>query len=85
MVVKLDLGDVTPSLAGPKRPQDRIEIGNVASTVQVAVLEADCRERLQPAGRALQHAPPGAAARTKAGWTPCRPHRRHPPVPHGGP
>ena len=30
-VVKLDLGDVTPSLAGPKRPQDRIELGNVAT------------------------------------------------------
>lgn len=30
-IVKLDLGDVTPSLAGPKRPQDRIELGNVAS------------------------------------------------------
>jgi aconitate hydratase len=29
-VVKLDLSDVTPSLAGPKRPQDRIEIGRVA-------------------------------------------------------
>jgi aconitate hydratase len=31
-VVHLDLGDVTPSLSGPKRPQDRIEIGKVAST-----------------------------------------------------
>lgn len=30
-VVKLDLGDVTPSLAGPKRPQDRIELGQVAA------------------------------------------------------
>ncbi|HSI52521.1 MAG TPA: aconitate hydratase [Ramlibacter sp.] len=30
-VVRLDLGDVKPSLAGPKRPQDRIEIGKVAS------------------------------------------------------
>ncbi len=29
-VVKLDLGLVTPSLAGPKRPQDRIELGQVA-------------------------------------------------------
>jgi aconitate hydratase len=29
-VVKLDLGKVTPSLAGPKRPQDRIELGGVA-------------------------------------------------------
>ena len=31
-VVKMDLGSVTPSLAGPKRPQDRIEIGAVKST-----------------------------------------------------
>lgn len=28
--VHLDLGQVTPSLSGPKRPQDRIEIGKVA-------------------------------------------------------
>jgi len=31
-VVTLDLSTVTPSLAGPKRPQDRIEIGKVKST-----------------------------------------------------
>ncbi|HPU52921.1 MAG TPA: aconitate hydratase AcnA, partial [Burkholderiaceae bacterium] len=30
--VKLDLSTVTPSVAGPKRPQDRIEIGNVRAT-----------------------------------------------------
>ena len=30
-VVSLDLGTVAPSLAGPKRPQDRIEIGHVAT------------------------------------------------------
>ena len=30
-VVKLNLDEVTPSLAGPKRPQDRIELGQVAS------------------------------------------------------
>jgi aconitate hydratase len=29
-VVKLDLSEVTPSLAGPKRPQDRIELGQVS-------------------------------------------------------
>lgn len=29
-VIKLDLGTVAPSLAGPKRPQDRIEIGHLA-------------------------------------------------------
>ncbi|AJP57152.1 aconitate hydratase 1 [Pandoraea vervacti] len=32
--LKLDLGTVAPSLAGPKRPQDRIEIGNVKATFQ---------------------------------------------------
>ncbi len=31
-VVKLDLGTVAPSLAGPKRPQDRIEITNLSKT-----------------------------------------------------
>ena len=31
-VVTLDLGTVTPSLAGPKRPQDRIEIGKLSSS-----------------------------------------------------
>ena len=33
-VVALDLGSVTPSLAGPKRPQDRIEIGQVAGSFE---------------------------------------------------
>ena len=31
-LVTLDLATVAPSLAGPKRPQDRIEIGNVKKT-----------------------------------------------------
>ncbi|MBI2733635.1 MAG: aconitate hydratase AcnA [Aquabacterium sp.] len=31
-VVKLDLGTVAPSLAGPKRPQDRIEITHLSKT-----------------------------------------------------
>ncbi|MDN8612517.1 aconitate hydratase AcnA [Variovorax ginsengisoli] len=30
-VVKLDLGTVSPSLAGPKRPQDRIDLGHLAT------------------------------------------------------
>ena len=30
-IVKLDLGTVTPSLAGPKRPQDRIDLGELSS------------------------------------------------------
>ncbi len=31
-VVSLDLASVSPSLAGPKRPQDRIELGSMKST-----------------------------------------------------
>jgi aconitate hydratase len=31
-LLTLDLGTVAPSLAGPKRPQDRIELGNVKNT-----------------------------------------------------
>jgi aconitate hydratase len=31
-LLKLDLGTVAPSLAGPKRPQDRIELGQVKET-----------------------------------------------------
>ncbi|MES1264793.1 MAG: aconitase family protein, partial [Variovorax sp.] len=30
-VVKLDLGTVSPSLAGPKRPQDRIDLGHLST------------------------------------------------------
>ncbi|VWX56321.1 aconitate hydratase 1 [Burkholderiales bacterium 8X] len=30
-VVKLDLGTVTPSVAGPKRPQDRINLGHLST------------------------------------------------------
>ncbi|SCK60742.1 aconitate hydratase [Variovorax sp. HW608] len=30
-VVRLDLGSVTPSLAGPKRPQDRIDLGDLST------------------------------------------------------
>ena len=30
-IVRLDLGTVTPSLAGPKRPQDRIDLGHMST------------------------------------------------------
>ena len=33
-VVELDLATVTPSIAGPKRPQDRIDLGDAPATVQ---------------------------------------------------
>ncbi len=33
-LIQLDLASVTPSLSGPKRPQDRIELGHVASSFE---------------------------------------------------
>ncbi len=54
-VLTLDLGSVTPSLAGPKRPQDRIEIGQVAA--QFASLFSQANEQNgfnQPAARLAQ-------------------------------
>ena len=39
-VVSLDLGSVTPSLAGPKRPQDRIELTHVASKFRTLFSQA---------------------------------------------
>ena len=54
-VIKLDLGSVAPSLAGPKRPQDRIEIGQVAA--QFGTLFAAPPERNgfnQPADKLAQ-------------------------------
>ena len=47
-VVSLDLSSVAPSLAGPKRPQDRIEIGHVArrfAKLFSAPVTVPCRPR----------------------------------------
>jgi aconitate hydratase len=46
--VRLDLGSVAPSLAGPKRPQDRIELGNVKNQFASLFSKSPRRERLQP-------------------------------------
>jgi aconitate hydratase A / 2-methylisocitrate dehydratase len=35
-VLELDLGSIRPSVAGPRRPQDRIELDNVKSTFRAA-------------------------------------------------
>ncbi len=34
MMVELDLGTIEPSLAGPKRPQDRIRVADMKNDVQ---------------------------------------------------
>ena len=35
--IELDLGSVTPSIAGPKRPQDRVELANAETAFEAAV------------------------------------------------
>ena len=43
-VLKLDLGTIEPSLAGPKRPQDRVPLANVKKSFRQA-LQAPVEER----------------------------------------
>jgi aconitate hydratase len=75
---QLDLGSVTPSLAGPKRPQDRIELGQVASQFTrcsaspTAKTASTSRAALLHTRRGLQ---PGGAAR-RCHPPPTRPRRR---------
>ena len=48
--LELDLGDVEPSLAGPKRPQDRVKLSNAANDFRgelAAFLDRDAYELYQ--------------------------------------
>ena len=62
-VVRLDLGTVAPSLAGPRRPQDRIEIGNVKQQFASLFSKPAAENGFnQPAERlAMRFAPPTPA------------------------
>jgi aconitate hydratase len=52
-VLELDLGSVEPTIAGPKRPQDKILLKNAKSTFK-KLLESDYkREYIEPADRAV--------------------------------
>ncbi|MEL6748333.1 MAG: aconitate hydratase AcnA, partial [Pseudomonadota bacterium] len=55
-VLELDLGDVVPSIAGPKRPQDRIELSNAATDFARVLpeLAGGRTARTQPAGSAAE-------------------------------
>jgi len=54
-VVRLDLDTITPSLAGPKRPQDRIELGQVASQFRALFSKPNAENGFnQPAERLNQ-------------------------------
>jgi aconitate hydratase len=42
-LLELDLGDVVPSMAGPKRPQDRVELDNIKASF-AAAMEGEFRK-----------------------------------------
>ena len=44
----LDLGDVEPSLAGPRRPQDRVTLGGVRASFADALAKRPAREAVPP-------------------------------------
>jgi aconitate hydratase len=50
--LELDLGKVTPSLAGPKRPQDRVELADVKKNFHAAFGENGKRAQAEIGGRA---------------------------------
>ena len=45
-VLELDLGSIVPSVAGPKRPQDRIELPNLKNQFLESAAETGKRRRL---------------------------------------
>jgi aconitate hydratase len=83
-VVTLDLGTVSPSLAGPKRPQDRIELGNVAAQFEHLFSQPPSANGFnQPAERLLtRHLVRADEARSDEAAAPSLP--PHPTAPVGG-
>jgi aconitate hydratase len=56
--ITLDLSAAEPSMAGPRRPQDRHAIGNISSSFTAAFTDVEPRhggEKVHDPGRALQH------------------------------
>jgi aconitate hydratase len=54
-VLHIDLGAIEPSIAGPKRPQDRVALGNAADSFASALpslLKPDAKVTAKPEGRA---------------------------------
>ena len=65
-VLTLDLATIKPSLAGPKRPQDRIALGNLKSEF-TRLFSAPVAERLRPARGEAREALPARNGKSAAG------------------
>jgi len=63
--LELDLGDVVPSLAGPKRPQDRIALDNMKETFHISL-----KNPIGPQGYGLQDGDMGRTGTVKANGKP---------------
>ncbi len=60
--LELDLGSVTPSLAGPRRPQDRVTLGDVKDTFNLALEEWVAAREAKPASAAARMESEGGVA-----------------------
>ncbi len=60
--LELDLGTVTPSLAGPRRPQDRVALGDVKDAFNVALEEWVAARDAKPASAAARMESEGGVA-----------------------
>jgi aconitate hydratase len=56
--LELDLGTVEPSLAGPKRPQDRVSLQNVKTGFHEALISPKSQRGFELSGEALERAAP---------------------------
>ncbi|HET9097265.1 MAG TPA: aconitate hydratase AcnA [Candidatus Baltobacteraceae bacterium] len=68
-IVHLELGSVVPSLAGPRRPQDRVALDNVKSSFNAAMQEWVAARDVKPASSAarMENEGPVATAVTDKG------------------
>ena len=78
-VLSLDLSSIKPSLAGPKRPQDRIDLADLKSTFTTLFSKPVAENGFsQPAARLTQ--------RHHVNWAPAKvPAPVVPPIPNGAP
>jgi aconitate hydratase len=67
--LELDLGTVTPSLAGPRRPQDRVALGEVKSAFNIAMEEWLAARDAKPASGAARMENEGPVATAVADKT----------------
>ena len=64
--LELDLSTVEPSLAGPARPQDRVNLPGVKTSYQGALAQYEDRKKSAPAKKTLPQAGTGAASTVAA-------------------